>query len=274
MGNSESSNPNTGVAIQLNQAISSVLHKTNLIGFEKAYATATAIDTLSNLLTPEYMAPIMKLQGNRLGFKTDKDKNGGYLEDVVKNCLMEAVLMGVQPYGNQFNIIAGNTYLTKEGCGHILANYPGLNYQIVVMTPKTAPDNKTAVLDAEITWSLNSGEEKVKIVPLSVKMDSYTTVDALKGKATRKARAWLIETITGYEVADGDVQEISHEVIKSTVNPQEVADDKARQRIVDHIEKSKTVDDLKRCQSAIKDDDHDLLIKYDDKKRELEAPSK
>lgn len=261
------------VEIQLNNAVSSVLNENSLIGFEKAYATAKAIDTLTSLLTPEYMAPIMKLQGNRLGFKTDKDKTGGYPEAVVKNCLMEAVLMGVQPYGNQFNIIAGNTYLTKEGCGEILTNYPGLSYQIILMTPVTQPDNKTAVVEAQIKWTIN-GEEKNTKIPISVKMDNFTTVDSLRGKATRKARAWLIETLTGYEVAEGDVQEIPHEVIKSTVNPEQVASEKERLRIIEHISKSTDIETLKRCSKAIKDEDLDLLVMYDDKKKELEAAAK
>lgn len=264
----------TDVALQLNTAVSSVLNQTHLVGFERAYATATSIETLKRLLTPEYMAPIMKLQGNRLGFKSDKDKAGGYPEDVVQNCLIEAVLMGVQPYGNQFNIIAGNTYLTKEGCGHILSNFPGLWYQVIIMTQKPQPDGKTSVLDAEIKWRINGGETTTTTLPISVKQDSYTTVDALKGKATRKARAWLIETLTGIEVAEGDVQEISHEVIKSTINPQQIAEDKGRARVIEHIEKSTSLEALQRCQSQIKPDDVDLNVMYDDKKRELAAAAK
>ncbi|MFK5282891.1 hypothetical protein ACI3PL_25325, partial [Lacticaseibacillus paracasei] len=78
----------------------------------------------------------MALQGNRLGFKTDKDKSGGYPESVVKNCLIEAVLLGIQPTGNQFNIIAGNMYPTKEGCGYLLNNFKGLSYNLVCSLPR------------------------------------------------------------------------------------------------------------------------------------------
>jgi len=258
------------VALQLNEAVGSVLNQTTITGFEKAYATATSIQTLKTLLTPQYMAPIMELQGNRLGFKTDKDKSGGYPVDVVKNCLIEAVLMGLQPYGNMFNIIAGNTYVTKEGCGEILSNFPGLSYTLITGTPRAAVDQKTAVIDTEITWSLN-GKEQTKTIPISVKMDSYTTVDAMKGKATRKGRAWLIEAVTGIEVADGDIQDIAHEVVKTTVNASAVADEKGRARVFEHIEKSKTLADLKRCESQIKPDDEELMLAYDEKRRSLTA---
>lgn len=266
---------NNGVALQLNDAVGSVLNQTNLIGFERAYATATSIDKLQSLLTPEYMAPILKLQGNKLGFKTDKDKSGGYPIEVVKNCLIEAVLMGLQPYGNQFNIIAGNTYATKEGCGEILNKVPGLSYQIVTGIPQSQADGKSAVVECNIEWTLN-GKDKKQTIPVVMKMDSYTTVDALKGKALRKARAWLIETVTGIEVGEGDVQDIPHEVVKTSVNVATEEKRKVIERIEDHIAKSRTLTDLEKCYPAIKNDDDDfidVIALYDEKRREL-TPSK
>src|SRR5215204_5340477 len=113
--------PQSTLAKSLNEKVFSVLSADQLNGFEKAYLIANAIAELKSLLTPEYMKPIMQMQGNKLGFKTDKDKDGGYPEAIVKNCLIEAVLMGVQPFGNQFNIIANNTYITKEGYGYLLS---------------------------------------------------------------------------------------------------------------------------------------------------------
>jgi hypothetical protein len=177
----------------------------NLLGFEKAFAISTAIQDLSSSLTPEYMKPIMGMQGNRLGFLTDKDKTGGYPEAVVKKCLIEAVLLGVQPYGNQFNIIAGNMYLTKEGCGHLLANYPGLKQTIVCGLPKINEAKTSAAIDVTINWSINNGSTNEKVIPIPLKVDSYTSVDSLVGKATRKARAWLISNLTGVEVSDGEI---------------------------------------------------------------------
>jgi len=74
---------NAEVAKNLNDAVGSVLGNENLEGFERAYKIADAITRLSEILTPEYMKPIMAMQGNKLGFKTDKDKTGGYPESVV-----------------------------------------------------------------------------------------------------------------------------------------------------------------------------------------------
>jgi len=124
------------IATKLNSSVSAVLSANQVLGFEKAFLIASAVQELKLELTAEYMKPIMGLQGNRLGFKTDKDNAGGYTEAIVKNCLIEAVLTGVQPFGNQFNIIAGNMYITKEGFGYVLSNVKGLSYDIIPQLPR------------------------------------------------------------------------------------------------------------------------------------------
>jgi hypothetical protein len=61
------------------------------------------------------------------------------------------------------------------------------------------------------------------------------------------------------------VQEIPHEVIKSTPNPKTTPQDQERSRVIEHIEKSTTLDQLKRCEIAIQPDDEELMLMYDDK---------
>jgi hypothetical protein len=260
------------VALKLNEAVGSVLTQVNLQGFERAYVTAQSIETLKTLLTPEYMAPILQLQGNRLGFKTDKDKTGGYPIDAVKNCLIEAVLMGLQPYGNEFNIIAGNTYATKEGLGRLLATWKGLKYSLICGVPKPGADGKSAVIDVTIKWVIN-GETNEETIPISVKMDAYTSVDALIGKATRKGRAWLVSAISGIEVTDGDVTEISYVDVSDKKDATKVSENKQYDRVVKHIQDSTTIEDLEKCKPAIREQDHDLLVMYMDKLKEL-TPNK
>ena len=60
------------VSQELNSQITAVLSN-KVQGFQKAFVMASAIQTLKDKLTPEFMAPIMALQGSKLGFKTDKD---------------------------------------------------------------------------------------------------------------------------------------------------------------------------------------------------------
>jgi len=174
------------------------------MGFEKAFLVSNAIAELKNLLTSEYMNPIMNLQGNKLGFKTDKDSTGGYKEDVVKNCLIEAVLFGLQPTGNQFNIIAGNMYATKEGMGHLLSKISGLVYDIVPELPRIKEGSGAVVMNIE--WTLN-GHTRSKKIDIPVKVNNFMGTDAVLGKATRKARKWLYDTITGTEIPEGDISD-------------------------------------------------------------------
>jgi hypothetical protein len=250
------------VALKLNEAVGSVLSQVNLQGFERAYVTANSIETLKTLLTPAYMSPIMQLQGNRLGFKTDKDKMGGYPVEVVKNCLIEAVLMGLQPYGNEFNIISGNCYVTKEGLGRLLATWNGLQYTLICGTPKPQSDGKSAVIEVELKWTIN-GVDKKQIVPISVKMDSYSSVDALIGKATRKGRAWLASAISGIEITDGDIEDIKFTDVTPKPSVQEVATNKQHARVISHIEKeSATIAELEKCSAAIRPIDADLISIY------------
>lgn len=202
---------------KLDSSVLTVIGSRAILGFEKAHVVSTAINDLKLLLTDEYMKPIMALQGNRLGFRTDRDKNGGYTVDIVRNCLIEAVLMGLQPTGNQFNIIAGNTYPTKEGCGYLLNNFPGLNYEIVCGLPRVNSEKTSSAVDCAISWSINGSDPIEKTVPIPIKMDSYTSLDSVIGKATRKARAWLLSRIMGMEVTDGEVEDVKHTVVSSTV---------------------------------------------------------
>jgi hypothetical protein len=205
------------VAKQLNRSVLSVITSDQMQGFEKAYLISDAISELKDLLTTDYMRPILQLQGNKLGFKTDKDNTGGYPAEIVKNCLIEAVLTGVQPFGNQFNIIAGNMYVTKEGFGHLLSKIPALSYKIIPELPRIKENNTGAAIVMNVEWTYH-GVTKSEKLDIPVKMNAYMGTDAVIGKATRKARCWLFNTINGTEIADGDVTDIAANVVSSTIN--------------------------------------------------------
>ena len=199
-------NNKTGmVALKLDATVAQALGDRSVQGFNRAYILAHAIDQISQILTPEYMKPIMKLQGNRLGFRTDKDQNGGYPEAVVKNCLIEAVLTGVQPVGNHFNIIASNSYITKEGFGYLLDNIQGLGWSIIPGIPNMK--GESALIKMTVKWRMNGGPQREQELDVAVKVNKFMGVDAVIGKATRKSRAWLHQTVTGMEIGEGDVEE-------------------------------------------------------------------
>lgn len=173
-------------------------------GFKKAVGTANCMVELRLALADDLMAPIMEMQGSALGFRTDKDSSGGYPLKEVRDCFIEAGIRGLMAVGNQFNIIASRCYVTKEGFGRLLANIPGLRYMITPGIPKTATGG--AIAPVTITWSLN-GNKNEKVIEFPIRVNAGMGADAINGKATRKARAWLYAQVTGMELADADAED-------------------------------------------------------------------
>ena len=167
--------------------------------FQRAFATANAIGQLRALLTPAVMRPIMELQGTPLGFLADQK----YPEDIVRDALIEAVLSGVNPIGNEWNIIAGRMYITKAGMKHKLHDVPGLSFSVTCGFPKLT-DNGAALI-VSLDWTYN-GKSEHKDLPIPVRVNRGMGADAINGKATRKAYAWLYEHITGQNVNDGETE--------------------------------------------------------------------
>lgn len=219
----QTAEPTKGLELvkSLDSTVLSILGDEKLQGFDRAFRLADAIGELKKILTPEIMKPIMNLQGNRLGFKTDKDRNqdgskgAGYPMEIVRDCLIEAVLYGLQPTGNQFNIIAGNMYATKEGCGHLLSNISGLSYDIVAQLPRIQGESAAVVMNVE--WAFG-GLNKKKSLDIPIRVNKFMGTDAILGKATRKARKWLYDTITGNELPEGDIQDADAQVVGSKIN--------------------------------------------------------
>lgn len=199
----------------LNNQVKNALGSKNLEAFHRAFAMAEAIQTLKNLLTPEVMQPVMSLQGSQLGFKTDKDKSGGYDIETVKNCIITATLQGLMPVGNQFNIIAGNCYVTKEGFEYLLPKVEGLRYTVTHELPRIQGD-KAAVMMV-IEWCMFGGATEKKSIEFPIKTNQYSTPDAVIGKGKRKAYAWLYSQVTGVSMPEGDVSEITPSRVVETV---------------------------------------------------------
>jgi hypothetical protein len=235
------------VAEKLNNSVIAAIGNDKMIGFQKAYLISNAIAELKQLLTPEYMKPIMELQGNKLGFKTDKDTKGGYSESEVKNCLIEAVLFGLQPCGNQFNIIAGNMYATKEGCGYLLSKVAGLRYSITSELPRVKDTSAAIVMN--IQWTINEVSQTEKL-DIPIKVNAYMGTDAIIGKATRKARKWLYDTITGSEIPEGDISDLDKVNSGKTIDIETINFQKEQSRVIEHINNIKTIAELESFEST------------------------
>jgi hypothetical protein len=271
------------LSTQIDEQVAIVLADKS-VGIAKAIVMARAMQIIDECLTPEIMEPIMRLQGSKLGFKTDRDlirnennqyvKGPGYPLDVVKNCFTEMSLIGLQPVFNQWNIIGGNSYVTKEGADTLLKNIPYLqNFLIIHDEVIQSQDKRTASVKSTIKWVVD-GEEHTQEVSHPVKSDAYTTFDSLTGKADRKTKIWLFNKIKGTSISDGDAEDAKVMDVTPPKPKSEVIDEgKTRKRILNHIANSTDVETLEKCYEAI-GEDADLLIIYDDKKRELLKNSK
>lgn len=189
----------------------------SIIGDEAPYTTqlrlATAMNQLRQMLTPEVMAPIMELQGSALGFRTDKDKEGGYKVDVVREVLIEAQMKGFRMFANETNIIGGRFYATREGFERIFRDLSKsgriTNLRLLPSVPKTSGDGAT--VDYSASWTVRKGDgpainDELKL-SIPVRVNSGQGPDAILGKAKRKMLAAIYSRITGTEITDGEVDD-------------------------------------------------------------------
>lgn len=147
---------------------------------------------------------IKELAGSPLGFKTDRDAKGGYEDPVLVEALTEATLRGVSWIGNQFNVIAGRCYITKEGYQSLVHNLDGLtDLNPVPGVPKMFDGG--AVVPFKATWRLH-GKAMSLERNIPVRLNNGMGVDGAIGKATRKMFASIHQRVTGsvYSEYDAD----------------------------------------------------------------------
>lgn len=206
----------------IDSEISTVL-ASNVNGFQKAFVMSSAIDIIKEQLSDEYMKPIMALQGSSLGFKTDMDtikkqvnnkwiteKGPGYPMEIVRECLIDATFRGLEVTGNQFNIIGGVMYSTREGFGALLDKMHGLKKNFTYTSINQPLGQKVAYVKVRIDWQFDGDNPLKQEIEFPIKSNEYTSYDALIGKAERKAKRWLYNTIKGTDISDGDVNDIPH----------------------------------------------------------------
>lgn len=190
--------------------------------FKRAFMIAEAVNELRNIMSPKVMDSFMRLQNASIGFKTDR--KDGYPLDTVRDCLIDATMNGVYCVGNEFNIISGQCYITKNGFGHKLRDIPDFSW---IETPGIPRCNeKGAIIEYQLEW-WHKGKHFEKTLTLAIRVNAGMGTDAIIGKASRKARAWLYATVTGMEVGDGDADDaavIPAEEIKESPFEQQAAE--------------------------------------------------
>lgn len=204
--------------------------------FERTFALGTAMADLREVLDDKVMQSIMKLQNTKLGFRTDMER--GYPVHVVRDAVIEATVWGLQCVGNQFNIIAGSFYATKEGYTYLLRNMPGLEDMRFIYHPAVISESSTSgtrkdgtqyqkieregMTRVDVSWVFR-GKREEEHLEFCIRVNAGMSQDAIIGKAERKAKRWLFERLTDRQMPDGEADDVyevggmSYEVVDSPV---------------------------------------------------------
>lgn len=174
---------------------------------ERAIVMANTVSALRKILGDDFMRDVIHpLIDTPIGFKTDKKDKGGYDLVTVRECVIVALLRGANIVGNEFNIIAGNTYFTREFFSRKLAEHEGLtDLRIDLSVPSMR--NGGAFVSARASWMI-SGTKQEMACDLPVKVNSGMGSDAILGKADRKIKYRIYCRITGTNfTTDGEVDD-------------------------------------------------------------------
>lgn len=186
--------------LQLADNVASVFVAADIVGKLRGLLTQSVVE--------HYFMPLM---GTRVGFLTDHDKESNgkkpapYGWETVRDCIIDAACIGLAPVKNQFNIIAGNMYPTKEGYTALLKKI-GVKYYITTSGDRANPASQTADIECKVVYEIPSdpGNKKNFTYVASPKKNQFSSLDQLKGKAERKAKKALYELITGIDLGDAD----------------------------------------------------------------------
>lgn len=178
--------------------------------FGAAFTAVNVISLLREALSDEVMkAVFMPLMNTKVGFLTDRNGKPNsrgqvrplYDISTVRDAIIDGVSIGLLPTGNQMNIIADRMYPTKEGYTALLRKL-GVKYFIDVSFDKNQQEG-FAEIPCTINYEYN-GEKKAFKIVATVKKDSYSSPDQLRGKAERRAKKALYEYITGCDFGEAD----------------------------------------------------------------------
>lgn len=180
---------------------------------QRALITAKGVELLRDAINDDVMKMVMSLMDNPLGFRCDK----AYPKEKVKEVLVAALLSGVYPLGNEFNIIAGNLYITQNGYRRKVRELPGLTDLVVSPGVPTVHNGQTCVRFGA-TWKLDGKPQMLRDAEgkpgrvFAIITHGQGSPDQAVGKAIRKGLKAVYDQVTGSEqsgeVDDADVSEL------------------------------------------------------------------
>ena len=207
--------------------------------FTRAIAYGMAVANLREALDEKVMKALLKLKNSKLGFRTDETMNQPYPMQLVRDCIIDAATLGLQCVGNQFNIIGGNMYVTKEGFTFLLRQLSQqgvLRDMKFIYHPAEISESSTmgtarngepyqkveregrVLVEVSCVYQGKAINEKLEFV---IRVNKGMSQDAVLGKAERKAKAWLYNFLTDQAISDGEA-EVAEEQVMRDVTPRNV----------------------------------------------------
>jgi hypothetical protein len=213
--------------------------------FQRALTLAKGIGQCLQLIEP-HMKDLMELKGTKLGFLTDKE----YDKQTVKTILVEGMLRGAMPTGNEINVIGGNLYLTKEYFTRRLSEMPGLtNLRVDIGTPQVLREPRwektdngknrsvpgAALVEISASWktsgipqSLQCRKSEDGDTRIPIRLDPFYSIDQILGKAESKLLRRVYKRITGsswvQEDEDDEIEALPSEGQERLPEPEATSD--------------------------------------------------
>lgn len=193
--------------------------------FARTIAYGMAVAKMRDALNDKVMTSLVKLKNSKMGFRTDESNGFVYPVQVVRDCIIEAATLGLQCTGNQFNIIGGNMYVTKEGFTYLLrglARAGQLKDMKFIFHPAVISESSTqgtrkdgsqyqviereGLAKVDMSWVFD-GVPGSETLEFCIRVNKGMSQDAVLGKAERKAKAWLFNHLTDQAVSDGEAEQ-------------------------------------------------------------------
>lgn len=186
--------PNTAIAVQSKVAEIAARCReaavARLDDFPLFVGFAEGLAAMREAIQP-HVPKLLTLAGSPLGFRCDKE----YGREVLTEVMVEALIRGVRPIGNEFNVIGGRCYVTKEGYTRLVRELPGLT-DLVLIPGVPAVRDGGAVVRYRAQWKLDGALRQLDR-EIAVRLHPGQGADAAVGKATRKMLAAVHATVTG-----------------------------------------------------------------------------
>lgn len=250
----DSAKQNFAVAMQEAQSLDIVNN------MAAAFDAAIIVNKLEAVLTDEVMDKVfMPLMNKKIGFRTDRDPSRPdrrtgvapkpYSRDVVRTCIIDGAANGLLPMGNQWNIISGTMYPTKEGFTALLAKMKstmGLIYSFEFDPETTAKssDPSYVAIPCRISYRTNREDLKgwFKYIAMVKSNGETSTTDQLRGKAERKCKRAFYEFLTGLDLGDADATEVVDVTYTEVSSKHDDAAKSAKEKAREMLAKRKATD--------------------------------